>query len=311
MKATFAAVLFAVAVVVAPVAAVVAAAAAAPATTQPISIFNFAYTPSPVTVAHGTLVTWTNNDGFGHSVTSDPTDTTDPFDSSPANCSPTVSTGCIPASGTFSHTFGVVGTFAYHCRVHSFMHGTITVSAAAVTVTATSPTALGQGAAKSVTFTGTGFTSGATVSLSGTGVTAGPTTFVSSTSVKAMVKVAATAATGTRDVTVTDPAGGGSGTCTGCLTIDAGPVPTSASPNTLARGATNKTVLLSGAGFVTHSKAKFKGTGVTISQTAFVSSTQLRLTVTVASNAPTGARTVTVSNPDGGRASKTNVLTIT
>jgi plastocyanin len=311
MKATFAAVLIAGAALVVPAAVAATPVAAAPAATQAISIANFTYTPSPVTVAQGTVVTWTNMDTFGHSVTSDTSDTTDPFDSSPTNCSPTISSGCIQGNGTFTHTFNVAGTFTYHCHVHSFMAGSITVSAPAVTVSAISPHALGDGAVRKVTFTGTGFASGATVSVSGTGVTAGSTTFVSSTSVTATVTVAATAATGARDVTVTDPGGGGSGTCTGCLTIDPPPAPTSASPSSLTRGATNQTVILTGTGFVSGAKAKFNGTGVTVSKTTFVSPTQLKLTVSVASTAATGARKVKVTNPDGGVGSKGHVLTIT
>jgi trimeric autotransporter adhesin len=311
MKATFAALLFAGAAVVAP-AAPAGAAPGTQAAGQAISISNFTYTPSPVSVAQGTVVTWTNMDGFGHSVTSDTSDTTDPFDSSPTNCSPTVSTGCIaPTGGTFTHTFAVLGTFTYHCRVHSFMAGSITVAAPPVTVTAVTPNKLGDGAIKKVTFTGTGFTSGATVTFSGSGVTAGSTTFVSSTSLTATVKVASAAATGARDVTVTDPAGGGSGTCTGCLTIDPPPVPTSVSPNSLARGATNVKVVLTGTGLVSGAKAKFSGTGVTVTSRTFVSSTELKLTVTVASTAATGGRKVKVVNPDGGVGSKGNVLTIT
>jgi plastocyanin len=313
MTHTLRAVLIAGALVVAPAAAVVtpaAAARAAPAGTQAISISGLAFSPSSVTVAQGTVTTWTNNDAVMHSVTSDSSDTTDPFDSSPTNC-PSPGSGCIQPGGTFSHTFNVLGTFSYHCRVHSFMHGSVTVAAPSVTLTALSPNALGQGAAKMVTFTGTGFASGATVSFSGTSVTAGPTTFVSSTSLKATVRVAASAATGRRDVTVTNSGGGGSGTCTGCLTIDARPGVTSASPSMLARGSTNVTVMVTGTGFAANAKAKFSGAGVAVTTTTFVSSTQLQLKVTVAANGTTGFRTLTVTNPDGGMGTKVHAVTIT
>jgi plastocyanin len=102
-----------------------------------VTISNFAYSPSSLTVPAGTTVTWTNQDAAPHSVTSD----TGAFDSSPSNCSPTVATGCIPQSGgTFSFTFATAGTFAYHCRVHSFMHGTIVVTAVTTTTPVTTPT---------------------------------------------------------------------------------------------------------------------------------------------------------------------------
>jgi plastocyanin len=312
MKGKFGAVLIAIATVIAPTASAVAPAAATPNTNgsaQAISIANFAYAPPAVTVAQGTVATWTNLDAFGHSVTSDTSDTTDPFDSSPTNCP---GAGCIPGpGGTFSHTFNVVGTFSYHCRVHPFMTGSVTVTAPAVTVTSTSPSALGQRAMKSVTFTGSGFVSGATISFSGTGVTAGSTTFVSSTSLKATVRVLASAATGPRDVTVTNSGGGGSGTCTGCLTIDAAPAPTGLSPNSLARGATNQTVVVTGTGFVNRARGRFSASGVIVTKTMFVSSTQLQLTVTVASNATTGFHTLVVKNPDFGWGLKAHALSIT
>jgi plastocyanin len=36
--------------------------------------------------------------------------------------------GPIPLGGTFQSTFGSPGTFNYHCQIHSFMHGTVTVA---------------------------------------------------------------------------------------------------------------------------------------------------------------------------------------
>jgi plastocyanin len=29
---------------------------------------------------------------------------------------------------TFGHTFATAGTFAYHCKIHSTMHGTVVVT---------------------------------------------------------------------------------------------------------------------------------------------------------------------------------------
>jgi plastocyanin len=34
----------------------------------------------------------------------------------------------MPSGATFSFTFTKAGTFAYHCSIHSSMHGTIVVS---------------------------------------------------------------------------------------------------------------------------------------------------------------------------------------
>jgi len=104
------------------------ASASAPAATtaaaQAVSIVNIAYSPTTVTIAAGTPVTWTNNEtsATSHSATSD----TGAFDSSPS-CP---SSGCLMPGQSFSFTFATAGTYAYHCRVHSSMHGTIVVTAA-------------------------------------------------------------------------------------------------------------------------------------------------------------------------------------
>jgi plastocyanin len=137
-----------------------------------VVISNFAYVPPSITVPAGTTVTWTDHDPFGHSVTSD----TGAFDSSPSNCSPTQSTGCLqPNGGTFSFTFSSPGTFTYHCRVHSFMHGTIIVTA--VTTTTAPPATTVPTTAPPATTPGTSGTSGTTPTTAapGTGTGTSPT----------------------------------------------------------------------------------------------------------------------------------------
>jgi plastocyanin len=90
-----------------------------------VSIKNIAYNPPTVTIRQGERVTWTNNDTVGHSVTSD----TGTFDSTKSGktCSPSDSTGCIQPGDRFFITFNAPGTFAYHCTVHSNMHGKVVV----------------------------------------------------------------------------------------------------------------------------------------------------------------------------------------
>jgi plastocyanin len=69
-----------------------------------------------LTVAKGATVTWKNNDGMPHTATSDGTSAF-PFD-----------TGNIaPGATSNGIAFTQSGTFAYHCRIHSGMHGTIIV----------------------------------------------------------------------------------------------------------------------------------------------------------------------------------------
>ena len=102
-----------------------------PAATAHVSIVDFGFSPATIAVTAGTTVTWTNTGGVIHSVTSD----TGAFDSSPS-CP---AGACINPGSSYSHVFATAGTFAYHCRVHSNMHGTIIVKPAATTPTTTAP----------------------------------------------------------------------------------------------------------------------------------------------------------------------------
>jgi plastocyanin len=77
-----------------------------------VTIADFAFDPGDLTVSAGDTVTWTNDDGTEHTVTSDD----DAFDS-----------GDISGGDTFEQTFDEAGEFAYHCSIHSQMSGTITV----------------------------------------------------------------------------------------------------------------------------------------------------------------------------------------
>jgi plastocyanin len=94
----------------------IAFAPAALAAQHAVTIANFAFSPSSITVKAGDSVTWTNNDGTTHTATADGGS----FD-----------TGDIGGGSTASVTFKTPGTFAYHCAIHSTMHGTIVVAAAA------------------------------------------------------------------------------------------------------------------------------------------------------------------------------------
>jgi plastocyanin len=77
-----------------------------------ISIKGLAFNPASLTIVKGASVTWTNDDSTTHTVTSD----TGAFES--GNLSP---------GNSFTHQFNDAGTFPYHCSIHTFMKGTITV----------------------------------------------------------------------------------------------------------------------------------------------------------------------------------------
>jgi len=91
-----------------------AAATSTPSTSEQtaVTIKDFEFTPSAITIKVGDTVTWTNNGPSIHTVTADDGS----FDS-----------GDLSGGKTFSHTFQTAGTFAYHCSLHPFMKATVTV----------------------------------------------------------------------------------------------------------------------------------------------------------------------------------------
>ncbi len=80
-----------------------------------ITIKNFAFDPTPLTVKAGTVVTWVNQDGAPHIVVSDTGSPT-------AFSSDSLSTGA-----SYKFTFTQPGTYTYHCSIHLSMKGTIIV----------------------------------------------------------------------------------------------------------------------------------------------------------------------------------------
>jgi plastocyanin len=85
------------------------------ATGNNITISNMKFSPSSKTVAKGTIVKWTNNDGYPHTVTS--------------NDAVSFDSGYIDGGGSYSYTASTPGTFDYHCTIHGLaMSGTLIVS---------------------------------------------------------------------------------------------------------------------------------------------------------------------------------------
>jgi len=209
------------------------------------------------------------------------------------------------AYGSDGRTYAIGGSdssFDYSNVVDAYTPGT-----SPVTVTSVTPAALGQGAQTSMVVKGTGFQSGATTTVSGTGVSVVSTTLLSATKVKVLVQVATTAPVGARSVTVTNP-DTSSGSCTGCLTIDPAPNPTSVSPTTGARGATMN-VDIFGSDFQLGARARF-GAKITVNSTTFVDSGHLTANITIGATAATGARSVSVINPDRGVGTCPNCFTV-
>jgi plastocyanin len=80
--------------------------------TNSVSIKNFAFSNTSLSVTAGTIVTWTNNDATAHTVTADDGS----FDS-----------GNIAPGNSFTHTFNSMGTVGYHCTIHPMMKAAVIV----------------------------------------------------------------------------------------------------------------------------------------------------------------------------------------
>ena len=77
-----------------------------------VTIDNFSFNPKEITVARGTIVTWTNRDDVPHTVTS----TQQKFRSK-----------ALDTGDQFSFTFTEAGTYPYFCSVHPMMTAKVIV----------------------------------------------------------------------------------------------------------------------------------------------------------------------------------------
>ena len=89
---------------------VVQPAGAASMAAASVSIAKFAYAPTNLTVQRGQTVTFTNADGVTHTVTADGWDS-----------------GELAPGASYTMTADQPGTMTYHCAIHPFMRGTLTI----------------------------------------------------------------------------------------------------------------------------------------------------------------------------------------
>jgi len=71
-----------------------------------VTIDNFSFSPTPVTVPVGTTLTWTNHDDVPHTVVSD---------------DPKFKSKALDTDEKFSFTFTEPGTYSYFCSIHPKM----------------------------------------------------------------------------------------------------------------------------------------------------------------------------------------------
>lgn len=114
--------------------ALVAGQSTAAAASQLVSIQNYAFSPSPKSIAHGDSVVWTNRaTSTPHTVTSckkDPDPTGCPSGPGTGADAGFLTSGYLAANQTFQTTFNAAGSYFYYCKLHSGqMHGEIDVSA--------------------------------------------------------------------------------------------------------------------------------------------------------------------------------------
>jgi len=80
-----------------------------------ITMSGMSFSPASKTVVKGTVVKWTNNDSYAHTVTS--------------NDGKSFDSGNIAGGASYTYTAATVGTFDYHCTIHGLaMSGTLIVT---------------------------------------------------------------------------------------------------------------------------------------------------------------------------------------
>ena len=77
-----------------------------------VSIEDFYFEPTDAAIQPGDTITWTNEGNHPHTVTADDGS----FDS-----------GTLQPGESFSHTFQNPGMVTYHCSIHPFMTGSVSV----------------------------------------------------------------------------------------------------------------------------------------------------------------------------------------
>ena len=81
--------------------------------TYSVTIDNFAFSPSSLTINKGDVVVWTNNKTAPHTVTS--------------GSGSELESAILRQGQKYSHVFNTTGTYAYYCAIHPNMKGTIIV----------------------------------------------------------------------------------------------------------------------------------------------------------------------------------------
>jgi hypothetical protein len=196
-------------------------------------------------------------------------------------------------------------------RTNSF-----TVNNPAPTLTTIDPSNGQQLETKNIVFYGTGFISASVTRVDmGTGISINSQNVVSDSQMTANVTITTNAATGPRDVYVTNLGpGGGSATLTNGFVVGNNPAPhlTSISPAT-ARRLELVNIVFRGSNFMGGVTTVDFGSDITVNSVTVNSDSQLTANVLVLPTAATGSRNVRINNaaPGGGTDSLVSALAIT
>ncbi|MFC1546263.1 IPT/TIG domain-containing protein, partial [bacterium] len=176
------------------------------------------------------------------------------------------------------------------------------------------PSSLAQGQAdRTVSIRGDGFDSGAQITFSGGGIGVSEVTLLSVNELTCKLTIAGDADTNYRDVTVLN-ANGSKYTKETAFKVSEPVVITSVEPDVLGIGVTDKTIIINGTGFSIENSStptvRVNGVGVSISSVVYNSASQLVGRVTVSPTAPSGDRTVIVTNGDDNEGQGADLLEI-
>jgi hypothetical protein len=209
-----------------------------------------------------------------------------------------------------SYTFTVVATNAVGTGPPSAPSKPAVPKLLAPRVTTISPSALVAGSSKvPLVLTGVNFVTGVQLFPLGGGVQLTSETVVSATTIDVVATTKATAAVGSRNLTV--EGAGGTTHCTACFTVAPAPTLVSVNPDSVVAGSVT-TVTLNGSGIEAGATARVQSGG-TAFRFGLLTGTGGSATakVTVASGTAPGTYSVVLSNPDHSSATCVNCLTVT
>jgi hypothetical protein len=224
-----------------------------------------------------------------------------------ANGDGTASLSGTPAAGS-AGTYAI--TIIANNGVGAGAHQSFTLTVATLSVSTVTPNSSAAGAkSKSVTIVGSGFEPATTLTASNAAIAFSSVKVTASNRITAKETVAANAQSGAFDLTVGVP--GTSVTCSGCLHVTAQPVAAASTPSTLAQGASNVTLTLTGTDLATVTKATFAGPSAGIAGAVkSASATAVGIRVTVPASTAPGSYTIVLRTRDGSSTSCTSCLTV-